>query len=340
METEITFILPTRNRKAWVVRAIDSCLNCEGNTVKPYVIVIDGESEDGTYDYLMEVYRNNPRVKILKYQYGFMESCFHGLQLVKTKFATFMYDDDVLSLYFRDMIAHMLEHKKNFIMGYGQVRHIGTIYPFKPVTDFKHYPSFRLLLGYFGCLDAIEYTSLPLSPICCVAKTDLLRDWTNHVTEFAKKYGMREYFMLKKNIGPDLMIYLLSILTSKTEICVASATVAQFSEHSTSMTITYENIDLAIGYWLAKIWAFENIAKIYHARESAMCASYLVLSGMSILLRLFIKKQFNWSFSIIREILAICLNVQRHMNCINALIAMFSLLKEYAWKRVHKTSPA
>lgn len=340
METEITFILPTRNRKTWVARAIDSCLNCEGDTIKPHIIVIDGESEDGTYDYLIQLYRNNPRVQILKYPYGFMETCFHGLRLVKTELATFMYDDDVLSMHFRDMIAHMVEHKKAFIMGYGQVRNIGEIYPFKPVADYKHYPHFKLLLGYFGYLDAIEYTNLPLSPICCAAKTDLLRDWTNHVMEFALRYRMREYFMLKKNIGPDLMIYLLSILTSKTEVCVASATVAQFSEHPTSMTITYENIHLAIGYWLAKIWAFENISKMNHTRESAMCASYLIISGMSILIRTFSQKQFNWSFSIMREIAAIVLKVLRHMNCNNALIATFSLLKKYAWKRVHKTSPA
>ena len=340
METEITFILPTRNRKIWVARAIDSCLNCEGNTIKPYVIVIDGASEDGTYHYLKEVYRHNPKVQILTNQYSFMQTCFYGLGFVKTQFATFMYDDDVLSMYFRDMIAHVSEHKKDFIMGYGQVHNIENIYPFKPIADFKHYPNLQLLLGYYGYLDAIEYTNLPASPICCVVKADLLKEWISHVTRFAHKYRMREYFMLKKNIGPDLMIYLLSILTNNNEVCVASATVAQFSEHPTSMTITYENIDLAIGYWLARIWAFEHISKTNHERESAMCALSLVLSGMSILIRKFRRRKLNWSFSIIREIMVICLEVLRHFNCINALIATFSLLRETARKRVHEKSPA
>ena len=343
METEITFILPTLNRKNWVTRAIDSCLSCEGNTVKPYVIVIDGESEDGTYDYLMEVYRHNTRVQILKNANSFMEACFYGVGLIKTKLATFMYDDDVLSMHFKDMVAYMLEHKKDFIMGYGQVCNVEKIYPFKPVTDFKHYPNLKLFLGYYGYQDAIAYTFLPVSPICCVAKADLLREWVNHVTGFAQIYRMREYFMLQKNIGPDLMIYLLSILTNKNEVCVASATVAQFSAHPTSMTVTYEtymNTDLAIGYWLAKIWAFEYLLKMNHKRESAKCASYLILSGMKILMRKIRKKRLEWSLSIMKEVFAICLKVLRHAICITAFIAMFALLREHAKKRLLEVSPA
>jgi len=343
METEITFVLPTRNRKTWAKRAIDSCLNCESNIVKPYVIVIDGESEDGTYDYLKETYMHSTRVQILKNRYNFMEACFYGVGLVKTKLATFMYDDDILSGYFSNMIIHMIEHKKDFVMGYGRVCNVEKIYPFKPVTDFQHYPNLQLLLGYYGYRDAIAYTFLPVSPICCITKADLLRDWISHVTEFANKYMMREYFMLKKNIGPDLMIYLLSILTNKNDVCVASATVAQFSEHPTSMTVSYEtymNTDLAIGYWLARIWAFEYLLKKNNRRESAKCASYLVLSGIHILMRKIRMMRLEWSLSIIREVSAICLKILKHMTCINALMAMFLLLRETIRKRSHETFPA
>ncbi len=340
MATEITFIMPTRNRKTWIKRAIDSCLNCECGTVKPYVIVIDGESEDGTYDYLKEVYRYDARIQILQSPYSFMETCFQGVGLVKTKLVTFMYDDDVLSMYFRDMIAHMCEHKKDFVMGYGRMYNIEEIYPFKRVNDFKHYPNLQLLLAYYGYLDAIEYTNLPVSPICCIVKADLLKEWISHVTGFAQKNRMREYFMLKKNIGPDLMIYLLSIFMNKNEVCVASATVAQFSEHSTAMSIKYGNVDLAIGYWLARIWGFEYLLEMNHKRESAKCASYLVLSGLLILIRKFRSKRFRWSLSIIREILTVCLKVLRRMNCVNAVRAVFWHLRERSKRKAHDMYPA
>lgn len=342
MEAEITFILPTRNRKTWVVRAIDSCLSCESEAIKPRIIVIDGESEDGTYDHLRATYGSDPRVIIQKNKYSFMDTCFYGVGLVKTKFATFMYDDDVLSLHFGDMIAHMLKHEKDFIMGYGRVCSIEQVYPFKPVSDFDHYPNLQLLLGYYGYRNHIKYTFLPVSPICCVLKADLLREWRNHVLGFAKKYKIREHFMLEKNVGPDLMIYLLSIITNNKDICVASATVAQFSSHLTSMTVTYEtheNTDLAIGYWLARIWAFEYLLEMNNRIESVKCASYLILSGIKILMHKIIAGRIKWSLSIIREVLSVCLKVMSNLTCTNALMQTILLLRENAGKRPNETFP-
>jgi glycosyltransferase involved in cell wall biosynthesis len=343
MKKEITFILPTRNRKKWVTRAIDSCLNCEDDIIKPYIIVIDGESEDGTYDYLREVYRHNHRVQILRNNYSFMDACFYGVKLIKTELSTFMYDDDILSMYFKQMITHMSDHGKNFVMGYGQVSNIEKVYPFKTIDDFMHYPNSQFLLGYYGYRTLIEYTFLPVSPICCVVKTDLLKEWVEQVKAFAEKTNMRKYFMLKKNIGPDLMIYLLSLLTNKDEVCVASATVAQFSVHSTSMTVSYEkymNTDLAIGYWLAKVWAFEHLLKIDKKKESAQCASYLLLSGIIILLRKIRNGKLKWSLSIIKEIFSIKFKILKYMICINVFTGAPSLIRENIRRKERDTFPS
>src|SRR5215831_3601614 len=105
MKDVITFILPTRNRKQFVRRAIDSCLSCESETVSPCVIVIDGESDDGTFTDLQSAYAGDTRVQLLQNSKstGFMNTCFQGVELVKSKWVTFMYDDDVLSPCFIDM---------------------------------------------------------------------------------------------------------------------------------------------------------------------------------------------------------------------------------------------
>lgn len=341
MKTEVTFILPTLNGLLWIKRAIDSCLTCESDIIVPYVIVIDGESDDGTFEKLKETYCHDPRAQLLqsKRTDGFMTTCFQGVDLVKTEFVTFMYDDDILSPYFKNMIIHMVKHKKKFIMGYGKMYNVETTYPFKPITHFKHYPNLQLLLGYFGYVGDIEYSNLPVSPICCIVKTDLLHEWMGHVTEFAQKNKVREYFMLQKNIGPDLMIYLLSILRSKEDVCVASAIVAQFSKHPNSMSIIYGNIDTAVGYWLARIWAFEYLSGMKHTREAAKCASYLIFSGAKILVNKFRGLNLRWSLSILKEIFSIGFKILGQRNCQNTLRAGYSLLKSRAQNRTLQLYP-
>jgi hypothetical protein len=237
----------------------------------------------------------------------------------------------------------MSDHGKNFVMGYGQVSNIEKVYPFKPVDDFKHYPNLQFLLGYYGYRTLIEYTFLPVSPICCVVTTNLLKQWMVHVVAFAEKSKMRKYFMLKKNVGPDLMIYLLSILANKEEICVATAIVAQFSAHPTSMTVTYEtymDTDLSIGYWLAKIWAFEYLLTTNNKKESAKCAAYLVLSGINILIRKFIRLKFKWTLSVFKEVFLISLKVWRHMISLYTLTGVLFLIQENFRREIQDTTPA
>ena len=111
MKQTVTFILPTRNRKHFVRRAIDSCRACESEMVSARVIVIDGESDDGTFMDLNQVYEHDDRVQLLQNSKsaGFMNTCFQGVELVKSKWVTFMYDDDVLSPYFVDMVNERSE---------------------------------------------------------------------------------------------------------------------------------------------------------------------------------------------------------------------------------------
>ena len=50
--SEISFILPTFNRKEYVLRAIESCLALEKKNILPHIIVIDGYSNDGAWELL------------------------------------------------------------------------------------------------------------------------------------------------------------------------------------------------------------------------------------------------------------------------------------------------
>jgi len=225
MKEVLTFILPTRNRKQYVRRAVDSCLQCQSDNVSPFVIVIDGESDDGTFTDLQNAYRDDTRVLLLQNSKsaGFMNTCYEGVDLVKSKWVTFMYDDDVLSPYFIKMVSELIRSDDRFVMGYGAAFPAGEIYPFKPIDTFKRYRPEQLLLAYYGRNSELDFKGLPHSPICCVTTLDLLHEWVPYVKDFCSRNSIRSYFMLKRNIGPDLMIYLLSLLKHEGNIslCVS-----------------------------------------------------------------------------------------------------------------------
>jgi len=327
MEVNITFILPTLNRRKFVKRAIDSCLACENNIVKPQVIVIDSQSEDGTFAYLQSLYNNDARVTLLQNDRtaGYMETSFQGVDLIETEYATFMFDDDVLSPYYSDMVLNMVKFKKRFIMGYGEVVDAEKIFPFKPIYEFKEYPNLKLLLGHFSSKEISLLKYLPVSEICCVVTSDLLREWVIHVKNFAQQNKLREYFMLKKNMGSDLMLHFLGMLQCNKAL-VASAVIAQFSRHPSSMSIRYKTINKRIGYWLPRIWAFEHFCKSEYRKEAAICASYLIIHGIDILLHKIKILDFSWFKLICKEIVKILFKVFKQRIAIATFSYRFPFL--------------
>jgi hypothetical protein len=304
MKQIVTFILPTRNRKRFVRRAIDSCLACESDTVSPRVIVIDGESEDGTFADLQNVYGHDPRVELIENSKsaGFMNTCFQGVDLVKSKWVTFMYDDDVLSPFWGSMAAKLADTRSSFIMGYGAEFNADDVYPFKPIAEYKNYEPKQLLLAYYGRAQGIDFKGFPVSPICCITTIELLREWAGQVKSFCSRNSIRQHFMLQRNIGPDLMIYLLSMLRSASAVPLAVAVVAQFSAHPTSMSIRFGSSDLRIGYWLARIFAFRFLCQTTQWREAAICGSAIVLMGVRILIARLRRFETRWCGMILAEI--------------------------------------
>ena len=54
----LTFILPTFNRKKYVIRAVESCLKVIGKNFSSEVLILDGESTDGAWELLEENYKD------------------------------------------------------------------------------------------------------------------------------------------------------------------------------------------------------------------------------------------------------------------------------------------
>lgn len=300
----ISFIVPTLNRRRWVKRAIDSCLACGANGVRPHVIVIESQSDDGTFSFLQEVYGRDDRVTLIQNSRsdGCVESWLQGVPHVQTRFSTFMFDDDALSPYFDDLVAHMTGDHCDFAIAQGAAHDIKNVYDFKPIGSFEIYPRDEVLSAYFGVHQLSKFPSLPVSPICCAVASELLFEWERQVRLFAVRNQLRRYFMLKRGIGPDLMIYLVALLEGRGQVLMTESVVAQFSAHPDSISIKAKAFELALGYWLARIWAFERVAEKGHRTETAEYGACLLVFGFRLVIMQLLRGKVSWLKSIMAEV--------------------------------------
>jgi glycosyltransferase involved in cell wall biosynthesis len=294
------------NRRQYITRAINSCLAVETDLIKPYVLIIDGMSDDGTVELVKAKYLNDIRVNIIQQdRIGFQRTAYNSALLVDTEYAMFMYDDDVLSPYFYQMFEKMMELERPFVMGYGEMNNIDAIYNFDSlIGKFREYPKYHFILAYYGYPISGQFSdiSMPVSPICCIVKTNYLKKWVHFSQDYANKSAIRHYFMLDQNIGPDLIIYLSSILEGPQTVLVADGIVAQFSVHPDSMSIGYGWEHLEAGYWLGKFWGLEEICHQGKKDVAARCAAYLLLVGYKILINMIFNKDRKWALGFFMEL--------------------------------------
>lgn len=309
MDTEngISFILPTRNRVAVLHRAVESCISVSSRGVNTRVIVIDGNSSDGSLDDMQTRYNGDPRVMLVSQSSaasGFMNACFLGATLASTKFVTFMYDDDVLSPFIPTMYVPVLENQTGFAMGFGRVGPVDEIINFCQLPNPVPANPISVLEQYFG-VHNLPYTEVPVSPICCLTTLDHLQEWDRRVKQFASQGFLRQHLMLDRNIGPDLMLYMTGLLRATGDVSVCYGIVAQFSSHPDSMTCRFDALDLGIGYWLARLSALEEIVGRGDARLAAACGGYLLATGADFILKAFARRKFRYVKGLAGEILGI-----------------------------------
>ena len=300
----LTFILPTRNRRAWVGRAIDCCLAVDRPGAGVEVLVIDGNSTDGSFEELTARYGSDPRVRLMRQQgaKGFMPACFFAVPLVRTALATFMYDDDVLSPYWSDLVAELDRRGADFIMGFGAEGDLARPREFARVTQLILLSPSALLRAYCGRgRELSTREGLPFSPVACLTRTDWLREWTQALERFTRGRPLREYFMMRRNAGPDLMIYFFSIIQHAGDIAVFDGPVAQFSAHEESITSGLEPTDLTIGYWLAHVWLGEQLRSLGRAADAGWCGAYTVKQGIRLLLKRARRGRGAWLGALARE---------------------------------------
>lgn len=342
---DITFILPTYNRKDTVVRAIDSCLKVheKSEKISISVIVLDGYSNDGAWEILQEHYEANPNIELIQVskEKGFQETAFLGLDLVKTEYVTYMYNDDVLSDYYHQMAEAMLENNQEFIMGYGSNYQVEGTMHFKAL-DIKEEPKNNILLAYFGIFKNLNYSSLPVSPIASISKTKNLLNWRDEVRTFVSNSSLRNDLMMKQNIGPDLILYLYGLFLSKQKLLFCNSTAAQLSFHKDSMSILYGKTPLSTGYWLSRIWFLEKyISEESHYDKDFLgqISAYIVISGLLVVTLNLFSLRFNYVLSSFREIFKVFILTIKFGFFIKTLFYIPFIIKNRFFRDKNKLTP-
>ncbi len=282
---KITAIIPTKNRSEYLTKFINNCEKSFRN-LNYKIIIIDASNKE--HHKKNKLLLKNKKIKIIKQKTkGIQIGCCEALKYVKSKFVVFLYDDDELSKEINKIYSSNMENEDLFSFGYGIVQNINSKVKFNKLKKIEIKKS-NILLSYNGTslsqyvkLKNTNKINLPVSPVCAAYKLSFLKYWKKKIFNFTKGNLFRYYFFFKKEVGPDLLIYLFSIMKAK-KINFYLPYVAKFSSHENSISIIYGPNFLRIGYWLARICFYENIEKIDPEIKNRLF-TYLFLTGLYLL---------------------------------------------------------
>ena len=285
MSADFTLILITKDR-ADITKCLDSIYN-NMKKIKFKLIIIDGNSSDLLLNQIQKSYFKLHDIKVYKQRKGrFMRACFESIEYVQTKFFSFIYDDDVLSDKYYEIINCSLKNDMA-TFGKGSVEKINTNITFhNPVIG--ECSSLDKLQDYYS-FSGFTNKNLPNSPICSIFKTNILIQWKHFL--FRNCLKNKAYFdiLLRKNIGPDLLLYLIS-LNKENKIKSTDTIMSKFSHHNNSMSVKYGSESLIFGYLITKIIFFKATFKDRKYFTRLKMKNYLIIQLFYIMIRNTFKK--------------------------------------------------
>jgi len=268
---EITFMLPTRNRVAWVARAVRSCLEQASGSCGVRVLVIDGNSTDGTWEKLGVEFGQDSRVVLHRQgaERGFVGACLEAVGRLNSAYAGLIFDDDVLLPNYRRLLAVVLENRSHHGFGFGRLGALEQVLHVPEARGFWKISPRQLLDGYLGLRGRLGPDGYPQSPMCGVFSIDLWREWAQEIRSFCAGSPWRSRCMLERAAGPDFLIYFLALCRAQGPVPILDGVVTQFSHHAGTLTSTLQERDLPTGYWLSYFWLHAELLRQGRLTEAA-----------------------------------------------------------------------
>jgi hypothetical protein len=99
--------------------------------------------------------------------------------------------------------------------------------------------------------------------------------------------------------------------------------VGQFSEHPDSMSVGYGGLHLKIGYWLGRLWAFDEMCLRGKSDYAARCGAFLLLYGLMLLAQMPFRTDRKWFFPFLHENFRILSQAFKHDFSLSLLRYIF-----------------
>jgi len=261
---KITFVLPTKNRTIQLQKFFKYHSKIL-NKIPHDFLIVDASNNINHLKNLknLKLYKN---VKVFRQKTkGIQMGCIEAIPYIKTTHLTFLYDDDYLGPNIIEIYKKNLTNAAIFSLGCGIVEDIKKKVKFNNLK-YIEFDKNDILSCYYGSnfkkklnLKSVYSNNfLPVSPICTSFETKFLFQWKKILMRFTKKNDFRKFFFFEKDVGPDMLIYLMQIQSSKNVVNFFYPYSVKFSSHSDSISIIYGNAFLRIGYWLSRICFFKN----------------------------------------------------------------------------------
>ena len=260
----VSFVVPTLNRGRYVVRAVASCLIAQEAfpEVDVEVIVLDSESDDGSWELLESKFAADSRVHLARNQRGLgpTRSWLDGVRLISGQYVTFLWSDDYVAPAFLETLVPLLRGGSAVAIASGAVRDIDDETPLPTTPGQTMVTGEALALSYFGLGEASIWGQ-PVSPAASLFSRAVFDDWVRLIESWACENPLRSQLLWRRAIGPDLMLFLIASVTTANPVHLIRRPLAQFSHHGDSITVSSPAWPLRTGYWLAKVWLLHHAAQ-------------------------------------------------------------------------------
>jgi hypothetical protein len=285
----VSFVVPTLNRGRHVVRAVESCLAADRSAaaVDVEVVVLDSESDDGSWEVLQRRFGSDRRVRLVQNRRGLgpTRSWIDGARLAGGQYATFIWSDDYIAPHFLTTLMPPLRQGASVSIASGLTRGLDDDTPLPRRAGGATIAREAFIAGYSRprLTDGIER---PLSPASSLFTRAAFDKWIGVAEAWCQSSWLRRELHWRRAIGPDLLLYLVAIGETPGDIPVSSDFVAQFSAHPGSFAVSATPWAYETGYWLARIWIVTGAPPIARISQATMASFTGSAMGFGLLLAL------------------------------------------------------
>lgn len=257
---KVSFIIPTLNRQRYVGRAVASCISAGERAGTEFeVIVLDSQSDDGSWEELNHRFGRDDRVILRQNQRGLgpTRSWLDGAEFVTGDIVTFIWSDDYVADTMLVDLLPAMQAGSDLVIGKAMIRDVDDDSPL-PERSRKviALDPVEIISAYYGVSEEVAWP--PVSPACALFSRRAFDEWRDCVIAHADTNLLVHQLMWRRAIGPDMLLFLLSLRMQRGAVSFVDQVVTQFSSHGDSISISSPEWLLRGGYLAARVLALRN----------------------------------------------------------------------------------